>query len=77
MNKQRERKMRLLKAKIQLHETTQVSLAEKLGITGVSMSNKMRGTQPFKVDEIRKLRALLQLTPAEVCEIFIDEMSEE
>jgi hypothetical protein len=36
------------------------------------VSNKERGLQPWKLSEIKELMSILDLTPEEVINIFID-----
>lgn len=60
----------LLKATIRERGVTQCHLAKELGISDQSLSLKINGKSDFKLSEIKRLKALLHLTTAEVIGIF-------
>lgn len=62
----------LLKSIIYKKGMTIKKVAEKLGITRISLSMKMSGKTQFSIEDIKKLRKILGLTNKEIIEIFID-----
>ena len=64
---------KLLRSVMVLHGDTNADLAECLGITEQSVSNKINesGTE-FKQGEIAKIKARYRLTPEQVDEIFFN-----
>ena len=61
----------LLKSKMALKGEAQIDLANAMGITRASMSVKMNGKNPFKLDEIKFIAKRYDLTNDEIVEIFI------
>lgn len=51
-------------------------IAEKCGITYQAFLNRMNGSIEFRMDEVRELQSLLNLTPEEVHAIFFAENSD-
>ena len=51
---------------------TQQMLASHFGFTRQNWSAKERGVQHFRLSEIKELMSILDLTPEEVINIFID-----
>lgn len=51
-------------------DITFAELAERIGITRQSMSNKMLGKREFKLSEIRKIAEALNLTSESIDIIF-------
>lgn len=47
------------------------SLAKKLGITTASVSHKMNGQNPWKLDEIKKLMGIYGLSASDIEAIFL------
>lgn len=45
-------------------------IAEKCGITYQSLLNRLNGSVEFRIDEVRVLQVLLNLTEQEVIDIF-------
>ena len=60
----------LLKSIIALNGDTQGDLANALGISETSLSSKLNGKQPFKSNEIYKIKKLYSLTPNQIDTIF-------
>lgn len=60
-----------LRAAIARKNITRKDLADALGITPVALYNKMAGRNEFKETEIRKLIAVLELSPDAVNTIFL------
>ena len=60
----------LLRRKIALHGDTQGNLAEYLGLSEPSMSQKINGIRDFSVGEIRAISQRYGLEPSEVTEVF-------
>ena len=50
---------------------TQSELARILGISEPSVVNKMKGTQEFKVTEIRTFAKVFGLSNDQICDTFI------
>ena len=50
---------------------TQNELAKLLGISNPSVVNKLKGKQDFKVSEIRLFAKEYDLSPQQICDIFI------
>jgi len=63
---------KLLRSKLILAEMTDGELAEKLGISRQSVSQKLNGHRQFNSNEISKIAHILKLEPKEVMEIFFD-----
>ena len=68
---------RILKSKIMLHGMTVAKLTEKLNEAGLdiavsTMYLKLRGESEFDRAEIKAIKEVLQLTDAEVMDIFFD-----
>lgn len=68
---------RILKSKIMLHGMTVAKLTEKLNEAGLdiavsTMYLKLRGDSEFDRAEIKAIKEVLQLTDAEVMDIFFD-----
>ena len=68
---------RILKSKITLHGMTVAKLTEKLNEAGLdiavsTMYLKLRGESEFDRAEIKAIKEVLQLTDAEVMDIFFD-----
>ena len=49
------------------------ALAEGLGIEYVSLSRKLNGHNEFKLDEVKKVKQLLNLSNEQLFEVFFDE----
>ena len=64
--------MALLKLKRKSKHISQLDLANHFQYTRQNVSNKERGLQPWKLSEIKELMSILELTPEEVIEIFIN-----
>ena len=52
---------------------TQADLADALGVTQPTISNKINGRSPWKVHELAQAAVLLRVTPAEVLAAVSDE----
>lgn len=63
----------LLKSKMALKGDTQFDLGKALGITKASMSVKMTGKNPFKLNEVKFIADRYELTNDEIVEIFLNE----
>ena len=68
---------RILKSKIMLRGMTVAKLTEKLNANGLdiavsTMYLKLRGESEFDRAEIKAIKEVLQLTDAEVMDIFFD-----
>ena len=63
---------KLLRSIMVLHDATDKSLAEELGISAKSVNNKIneRDGAEFKQSEIATIKKLFRLSDAEVTEIF-------
>ena len=64
--------MKLFKQKRREKGITQEDLATHFGYLRQNVSNKERQLQRWKLSEIKELMSILELTPEEVIEIFID-----
>ena len=64
--------MALLKLKRKSKHISQLDLANHFHYTRQNVSNKEWGLQPWKLSEIKELMSILDLTPEEVINIFID-----
>ena len=62
----------LLKSKMALNNDNNSTIAEKLGITSRSYSNKLNSKNNFTVKEMNNIRKLYGLTDKEFIEIFIE-----
>ena len=62
-----------LKGKIKEVFGTQVAFAEAMGLSSVSVSDKLNNKTEFKASEIKKLAMILKLTVEEVFDIFFAE----
>lgn len=51
----------------------QIDLAKAMGITKASMSVKMQGKNPFKLEEVRFIAKRYDLTNDEIVDIFVNE----
>lgn len=60
----------LFRSKIALRGDTQTTLAEYLGISEASLSNKVNGKTEFVQSEISTIASRYDLSPSEVTEIF-------
>ena len=60
----------LLKSKIALYGDNQGTLAEAIGITEPTMSQKLNAKREFTQGEIQEIARRYDLSPAEVTEIF-------
>lgn len=63
----------LLKSKMALKGEAQIDLAKAMGITKASMSVKMQGKNPFKLEEIKFIAKRYDLTNDEIVDIFVNE----
>lgn len=66
----------LLKSKMALNGDTQTTLAEYLGVTNNTMSNKMIGKYEFKHSEIEAIARRYKLTAEELTTIFFNEVGD-
>ena len=64
----------LLKSKMALNGDTQLSLAQKLGVTVPGLNNKFTGKSPFKHKEIEMIIKMYKLTAKEIKNIFFSEV---
>ena len=64
----------LLKSKMALNGDTQLSLAQKLGVTVPGLNNKFTGKSPFKHKEIEMIIKMYKLTAKEIKNIFLSEV---
>ena len=64
--------MKLFKQKRREKGITQDRLAAHFGYSRQNISNKERSLQNWKLSEIKELMSILDLTPEEVINIFID-----
>lgn len=62
----------LLKSKMALKGEAQIDLAKAMGITKASMSVKMQGKNPFKLEEVKFIANRYDLNNDEIVEIFLD-----
>ena len=63
---------RQLKSVLTLRGMTQIELANKMGVSPVTLSNKINNKIEFKASEIREISKLLRLTNAEIMDIFMN-----
>ena len=63
----------LLRSKMVLKGETQLDLAKAMNITKASMSVKMNGKNPFKLDEVKFIANRYDLSNDEIVEIFLSE----
>ena len=63
----------LLKSKLALKGYTQKVVARKISMKEPTLTQKINSNQPFRVEEIAKIKKILNLTNDEVVEIFINE----
>lgn len=59
-----------LRSYMVLHEDTMETLAEYLGISRQTLSGRMNGRSPFKLDEIMMIADKYKLQSNEIMEIF-------
>ena len=64
--------LELLKVKRKQKGLTQQDMADFFSYTRQNFNQKELGKQLFKLSEIKELMSILELTPEEVIEIFID-----
>lgn len=60
-----------LKAKIAEAGLTMKGLANKIGVSGATFSQKVNGKIKFSQEDIRKIDLELNLTPDDIKEIFL------
>lgn len=65
-------KKNLLLSEMARMELNRNEMAQKLGITTQSLSNKMDGKTDFKLHELNKIRQILGLSPEKFDAIFFD-----
>lgn len=65
-------KKNLLLSEMARMELNRNEMAQKLGITTQSLSNKMDGKTDFKLHELNKIRQILDLSPEKFDAIFFD-----
>ena len=63
----------LLKSKLALKGYTQKAIAGKILMKEPTLTQKINNNQPFRVEEIAKIKKILNLTNDEGVEIFINE----
>ena len=63
----------LLKSKLALKGYTQKVVARKILMKEPTLTQKTNNNQPFRTEEIAKIKKILNLTNDEVVEIFINE----
>ena len=63
---------RQLKSVLTLRGMTQIELANKMGISPVTLSNKINNKIEFKASEIRKIADILGLGNMEVMNTFMN-----
>ena len=63
----------LLKSKLALKGYTQKVVARKILMKEPTLTQKINNNQPFRTEEIAKIKKILNLTNDEVVEIFINE----
>lgn len=66
-------KKNVLFSKMALFNDSVETLAEYLGITRQTLTQKIEGKSQFKQDEIKAIIKRYKLTPDEAHEIFLDE----
>lgn len=66
-------KKNLLKAKVAEKGLTYKELARKLGMKYVPLENRLREDVNFTLPELVKLKKVLELTPDEFNNIFLDD----
>lgn len=64
--------MRMLKSVMSFKGETQRSLANKIGISESSLSNKLTGISDFKQTEMQKISTVLSLSPQQYYDIFFN-----
>lgn len=65
-------KKNLLLSEMARMELNRNEMAQQLGITTQSLSNKMDGKTDFKLHELNKIRQILGLSPEKFDAIFFD-----
>ena len=65
-------KKNLLLSEMARMELNRNEMAQKLGITTQSLSNKMDSKTDFKLHELNKIRQILDLSPEKFDAIFFD-----
>lgn len=65
-------KFRRLRGEIRRVFYTEKAAAEALGITSVSLCNKLQGKQDFKLKEVKKLSKLLGIERREIARYFFE-----
>lgn len=70
-------KKNVLFSKMALFGDSVEMLAEYLGITRQTLTQKIEGKSQFKTDEMKMIIKRYKLTPEEAHEIFLDEEDEE
>ena len=63
----------LLKSKLALKGYTQKVVARKILMKEQTLTQKINNNQPFRTEEIARMKKILNLTNDEVVEIFINE----
>ena len=63
----------LLKSKLALKGYTQKVVARKISMKEPTLTQKINNNQPFRTEEIARMKKILNLTNDEVVEIFINE----
>jgi hypothetical protein len=63
----------LLKSKLALKGYTQKVVARKILMKEPTLTQKINNNQPFRTEEIARMKKILNLTNDEVVEIFINE----
>lgn len=63
----------LLKYTIARKKKTQNELSKALGFSRQSLQNRLSGEVDFKIDEVRKIQEVLELTSSEVIDIFFSQ----
>ncbi len=63
---------RQLKSVLTLRGMTQIDLANKMGVSPVTLSNKINNKIEFKASEIRKIADILGLDNLDIMAIFMN-----
>ena len=66
-------KVNRLKAAMLIKDISAQELAEKMGISYVTLIKKMNGDTQFKLDEMRQISELLEIGEPEVIDIFFND----
>lgn len=61
-----------LKALMMVSRETQASIAEKIGMSRMSLNLKLNGKSEFTLFELQKIVGVLEMTDSQILEIFFN-----